>query len=183
MKNFIAILLLAAMCFTLAACNNSDKADGSIQIQQITYSNGRDTATLTSKFYFEYTTEEIDASEYKTATEKLKKPYTSGRIEADGTVSNEIEFNFNNGERAEQLNDYVGKTYYYTVTEGEGYYGGEYIVYHKITYTALHISYLNVTFVNDDTFEVSYYNGYAKETETLRIKTDNYKMVYFNIAE
>ena len=115
MKKLITILLLAVMCFTLAACDNSDKGNSSIQVQQITYTNGEDSITLTSRFYFEYTTEQVDATEYDNAAEKLgSKYYTAGIIEVNGTVKNQGFYYFNNGETPEQLNDYVDKTYYCT---------------------------------------------------------------------
>lgn len=175
MKKFITILLLAVMCFTFVACNNSDKDDSSIQVQQITYTNGENSITLTSRFYFEYTTEQVDAAEYENAAGKLgSKYYTAGIVEVNGTVKNQGSYYFNNGETPEQLNDYVGKTYYCTDDYGR---------YQKITYTALHLSYLNVTFINDATFEVSYYDNSLKGTQALRIKTDNYKVVYFSTAE
>ena len=174
MKKFITILLLAVMCFTFVACNNSDKDDSSIQVQQIIYANGADSITLTSRFYFEYTTDLVDAAEYENAAEKLEFPYTAGIIEVNGTVKHQGSYYSNRGETPEQLNDYIGKTYYYPADYGN---------YKKITYTALHLSYLNLTFINDDTFEVSYYDNSLKGTQTLRIKTDSYTVVYFNTAE
>lgn len=175
MKKFIALVVLVIMCFTLVACNNSEKGDGSTQVQQITYTNGEASITLTSRFYFDYTIERVEAAEYEDAAEKLgSKYYTAGIIEVNGTVKNQDFYYFNNGETPEQLSEYIGKTYYYT---------DEYGRYEKITYTAIHISYLNITFVNDDTFEVSYYDHTLKGTQTLRIKTDNYKVVYFSTAE
>ena len=130
---------------------------------------------IKSRFYFEYITGPVDAAEYENAAEKLEFPYTAGIVEVNGTVQNQGYNYFNYGETPEQLNDYIGKTYYY--------YSADYRSYQKIIYTALHLSYLNLTFINDDTFEVSYYDNSLKCTQTLRIKTDSYTVVYFNTAE
>ena len=176
MKKFIATLLLVVICFTLGACNNSDKNSNSIQVQQITYTLGGSTPTLTSRFYFDYILEEVSVTEYENATEKLEKYYTAGIIEVDGTVSNQGNYSFNNGDTPKQLKDYIGKTYYCPAPYIYG-------ICYKITYTAVHISYLNVTFINDSTFELSYYDNSLKRTQTSRIKTDNYKIVYFSTAK
>lgn len=177
MKKLVTILLLVVMCFLLMACGNSEKTEGPVQVQKITYSDGEGTEVLTSEFYFDYIIEEVDKAEYDNATEKLgEKFYTSGIIKVDGTVKNGGSYVFSNGETPAQLNEYVGKTYYvinYNYARG----------YYKITYTALHLSYLNITFVNGDTFEVSYYDNFLKGTQTLRIKTDNYTVLYFSTAK
>ena len=175
MKKFMELVIIVIMCFTLVACVNSKKDDDSIQVQQITYTNGEDSITLTSRFYFDYIIEQVDAAEYENATEKLgSKYYTAGIIEVNGIVKNQGMFYFNNGETPEQLNEYVGKTYYCSDSYGR---------YQKITYTAIHLSYLNITFINDGTFVVSYYDNSLRGTQTLRIKTDNYKVVYFSTAD
>ena len=177
MKKFITIILLSAMCFTLFSCNDSENDDGSVRVQQITYATGEDTVTLTSRFYLDCTTEEVDASEYENAAEELKQwPYTSGIIEVNGTIKNQGTTHFNDGLTVDQLSNFIGTSFYSWDYDYNNYQP----IYLKHTYTAVHISYLNVTFVNDDTFEVSYYDNSLKGTKTLRIKTDNYNMVYFS---
>ena len=178
MKKFITIILLSAMCFTLFSCNDSENDDGSVRVQQITYTTSEDTVTLTSSFYFDYTTEEVDVSEYENAAKKLgyDRCYTTGIIEVNGTAKNTSNNAFNDGHTPEQLSDFIGTSFYSWDYDYNNYQK----IYLKHTYTAVHISYLNVTFVNDDTFEVSYYDNSLKGTKTLRIKTDNYNMVYFS---
>ena len=173
MKKFVSIFLLLAICMTFAACSDiKNYGKESVRVQQFVYSDGDFTRNLVSKFYFDYTEEEVDASEYEAATNKLDKYfYREGEIEVDGTVKNTSGYYFNNGETPEELNKYVGKTYYGT----DGY--GRYC---KITYTALHLSYLDVTFISDDTFEVTYYDDDLKGMQTLRIKTEYYTMAYFS---
>ena len=191
MKKVLTVFLLVAMCFTFVGCNNigavcncdpdavckcgeiTSNDQTSVRVQSITYTDGEETISLTSRFRFEYTEEYVGKYTDEEYEDAIEKCYTSGIIEVNGTVKNQSDYVFNDGHTPEQLSDYVGKTYYVHYL---GY-------YKKITYTAVHISYLDVTFISDDTFEVSYYDYSLKDTLTLRIKTDNYKIVYFSKGE
>jgi len=176
-RRFISIVLLVVICFALGGCRYGKKEENSIRVQQITFLQGGMTRTIESKFYFEYTEEEVDKEEFENATEKIEKIYNSeGTIGLDGTVKDYRSGALNSSISPEELNEFVGKTYYYCADDGYGYIYG----YSKITYTALHISYVDVFFINDDTFEVSYFDVTFKETKTIRVKSDNYSIVYFN---
>ena len=151
-KKIISIALLSCLMISLlSACSSKMlTGDDSIKVQSITYSHGNSTTTLTSSYYFEYTKEEVDVTEYENATEKIEYDYDSGIITIDGFARIKIigDRNETYERTTNQLKELVGKTCYYMNDWTKRCY--------KITYTDLHLSYLNVKFINDDTFEVSY---------------------------
>lgn len=176
-RRLISIVLLVVICFALSGCRYGKKEENSMRVQRITFLQGGTTRTIESKFYFEYTDEEVDKAEFENATEKIENIYnTAGTIGVDGTVKDYRSETFNDSISPEELKEFVGKTYYYCADDGYGYIYG----YLKITYTALHISYVDVSIINDDTFEVSYFDENLKETITMKVKSDNYSIVYFN---
>ena len=167
MKKLVSVLLLVVFCLSLSSCINEEP----VQVQSISYSEGN----LTSSFSFQYSVENITKEEYDNAAEKMgEKFYTSGIIEVDGTAKNQGNYHFNDGHTPEQLQDRVGKTYYcHNLNLG----------YVKLTYTSLTISYINVRFLSDGALEVSYAVSADNEMQMFRIKSENYKIVYFLEAE
>lgn len=173
MKKLLIRLLLTAMCLSLVSCGGFGENETKV-VQSIVYDCGDGIVTLTSKYYFEYEEEEITAYEYEQAVDGVLNFYTYGTINVDRTVGDSDPFPL------VLLNNYVGKSYYFIDYSSYDFVNGEFqYKYKRRTYTALHLAYLEVNFISDDVFEVSYYDPDLKDTQTLRIKTDNYKMVYF----
>ena len=176
-KTIICIALFSCLLISLlSACGSKMlTGDDSIKVHSITYSHGNSEETIYSSYEFEYTIDIVDVTEYENSKEKREDIYIRGTISIDGFARvNEGGITYE--QTPNQLKDLVGKTYYYKRSD----YNDTNHRYYKITYTDLHISYVNVTFINGDTFEVSYYSESDGKTITKRIKTEYYSITYFN---
>lgn len=157
-----------------ATSEGSATNDPSVKVQRITYMEGEKIVYLTSTFGFSYTAEDLTYEEYFASEELIYDiSYISGIIQMDGTVqSRDWLYPYDESDTPEDLKRYIGKSFYaFTGCGSTGY--------QKIILTEIYVSYLYVDFVNDDTFDVSYYSNSFKKTITKRIKTSYYKIDYF----
>ena len=181
MKKTVKVLICIALCIivllSMGACGRFTIQDTQIRVHSISYAESASSARngVSSWYYFEYTIEQVGAEEYENATTKIPQGryFTSGSINKDGTVD-DSQYDLI-GSTPEDLKKHVGQSYYYS--SQSDYYGEE---YNKITYTALHIAYVYVTFFSDGSLEFSYYDNSLGITMTKRIKTDYYTVNYFS---
>ena len=167
------ISLILSNLFIFSACNK-EKNSEFCKIQSISYIMDNEEITLYSKIYFNYNVDECSEEEYNNATNKGQQYYTNGIIQVDGTIKNQGTYVFNNGDNVDDLQKYIGESHYICNDYHFPY------MYSKITYTDLIVSYLNIKFIDSNTFQLKYYNQNEGDFVTIQIKTTNYKITYFN---
>ncbi len=183
-----AIVMLLALL--TVGCDKSERRSYSVRAYQMEYSVAGNINRLRSQYFLEYTKEECDISEYNNATNKLED-YNSynfyrGYIDIDGKVENAGWFTKNGEQTPERIKPtelikltdqafYLQEPYRYS-NSGDLEYR-----YYRVTITAVHIGYVDVTFYHDGSFEVTAYDyNNSVPIMPLRVMPESYEIVYFN---
>lgn len=184
MKKVFAVIFVALIgVFSLAGCistSNRDnynsasaKDDEWIEIQSVTYYTNNENTTLvayehnvTSTVKIETTeTEKITQEEYLNVSEDKKPP---------SIIRNSIgnnNFSVDRKSDLQTLQNSINKTYVYC-----NYYLNP--TYYKATVKSYEIRYVKIRFLDNEIFELNYYNG--TEYITIRVKPLSYIVTYFN---
>jgi hypothetical protein len=177
-----AITLLVTITFSVG-CEEIENRFVYKEVQKVTYALGGNWITRESKYFCEYEIEEVTEEEYLIVGNKYcdnYEYYTSGKIQRDRTV-----YEYNIGEKLtlEELEEYTKYAHYIKEIDGgeldENYNYIHTYSYKKITYTNVIISLINVKFIDENTFELKYYDEQVKEFVTQKINSDNYEISYF----
>ena len=172
MKKLLLTFLIATLCLSLLSCQLISEFSYGEKVYELTYSVGGQSKTLKSIVIVKGELEKrITYKEFESAETKLYF-YSSGEY-ATISINNTVRSCFEQKEEWIELDEIKE-------LEGETYCVSNYGGYAKYTFTSVSAEYVEVTIIDDNTLEISYYQYEAKARVTERIKPDSYQITYFN---
>lgn len=164
MKKFFSAFLTAILLvfpISLSACSNDGEWK---EIQSITYRTDSGGNTVTSTYWYECQRIEVTQEEYESASSELiGSRYEGGKIRTDRKT------------HLNKLSSVIGEYYYLSLP----IYEDTHTVweYFKYTYTSVEVRYVEIKFLDDNLFELKYYeNG---DYVTIRVLPTSYEITYF----
>lgn len=169
----LVIVMVLSMSFMCVSCGTISHK----KVQSITYqTSGSSFTTLSSSCSITYKTEAATQEEYQNFIKDQTVDSILGtRLPEHIAISEDKKVTFLDDTMSVRKfkKEYEGKTCYV----GASLLGGR---YEKTVIESIEVHYVTVKFVNANTIEIKSFDPEIEKTITERVKTENYKITYFN---